>query len=402
MKLNNLYLGDCLDILKEYPDNCVDSIVTDPPYGIKIMNKRWDYKIPSVEIWEEILRVLKPGGHLLSFGGPRTYHRMVCNIEDAGFEIRDTLIWMYGSGFPKSLNISKAIDKKFGAERRVVGVYRTPDGSSVLSTYNNWQDKHIRNGTQERHVPLVTALSTEETKKWDGWGTALKPAYEPIVLARKPLSEKTIAENVLKWGVGGINIDECRVKYEKDGTLATNPSLRPSVKGGNGGHIIATEKESRYMVPHEQGRWPANILHNGGDEVLDLFEAFGNNKGQQGNVKGSESSECHSNVTSGPKGRMQFDKKDSTGSAARFFYCAKVSPKERGKYNNHPTVKPIALLKYLIKLITPKGGVVLDPFIGSGSTALSAIELGFDWIGVEKEEDTYNIAQRRIEEKKIK
>ena len=274
---------------------------------------------------------------------------------------------------------------------------------------------------------------------------------------RKPLSEKTIVENVLKWRVGGINIDECRIKYEEGGNLASNPSLRDFVKGGNGGHIISTEEESRRMTPHNKGRWPANIIlshspdckqvgyktvkSNGhyvnvdvgdrgiygdvgaGDVVgktkgavdkghikqeiveqwecsedcpFDLFEAFGNNKGQQADIKGTEPSRKTSNCYGEYKRQGKFKKRNDTGSAARFFYCAKASSKERGKGNTHPTVKPLALLRYLIKLITPKGGVILDPFIGSGSTAIAAQELGFNWIGVEKDEDSYCIAKKRI------
>lgn len=337
LELNKLYLGKCEEVLKGVSDNSIDSIVTDPPYGIRFMNKKWDYQIPSVEIWKEILRVLKPGGHLLAFGGTRTYHRTVCNIEDAGFEIRDQIQWIYGSGMPKSFNIGRGIDEVFGVH------------------------------------------------KWSGWGTALKPAYEPIVLARKPLSEKTIIKNVMRWGVGGINIDECRVKGPEPHHNYGRTSGEKSFMGK--GPVSVTPKS---------GRWPSNVIHDGSEEVLDLFEEFGTDKGQAGNVKGTEPSHCHKNDYSYRK-RTSFEKRDDSGSAARFYYCAKASPSERGSFNDHPTVKPITLLKYLITLITPKGGKVLDPFIGSGSTALAAIELGFDWIGIEEDEETYGIAEKRIE-----
>lgn len=344
LELNKLYFGDCIDILKNIEDNSISSVVTDPPYGIKFMGKKWDYQIPSVETWWEILRVLKPGGHMLSFGGTRTYHRLVCNIEDAGFEIRDAIFWVYGGGLPKSYNISKGIDKYYKVE------------------------------------------NTEESKWWDGWGTALKPAYEPIVLARKSLSEKTLVKNVLKWGVGALNIDECRVQGPEPHHNYGRTSGEKSFMGR--GPVSVTPIE---------GRFPANLIHDGSEEVLDLFEAFGN-RGAIVEVKGTEPSECHQNTYSGARkrGAIYYPKKDELGSAARFFYCAKASPKERGKGNTHPTVKPIALLKYLIKLITPKGGVVLDPFIGSGSTALAAGESGYYWLGIDKDKETFDIAQRRI------
>src|SRR5208283_5151130 len=207
--------GDCLLVMKNMKENSIDSIVTDPPYGLKFMSKEWDHGIPGIEFWKEALRVCKPGAHLLAFGGTRTHHRLMVAIEDAGWEIRDCLGWLYGSGFPKSLDVSKAIDKAVGAKREVIGLYKTPEGEQTLSTYNNWQDESLKNGTQERRVPEITSPTTDLAKQWQGWGTALKPAFEPIILARKPLGG-TVAENVKKWGTGALNIDYCRVNIVGD------------------------------------------------------------------------------------------------------------------------------------------------------------------------------------------
>lgn len=326
--------GDCLKKMKGLDDNTVDSIVTDPPYGIKFMAKKWDHNVPNVEIWQEALRVLKPGGHLLCACGTRTQHRMVVNIEDAGFEIRDVVTWMYGSGFPKSLNIGKAVDKLQGNDREVVGVdERFNEPSGIVN---------IGQGERKKILRKITKGNSE----WEGWGTALKPACEFFTLARKPLSEKTVAENVLKWGTGGINIDDCRVGSD---TIKTN---------GKGTHKNRTHcaKSKDYIGETHIGRFPANLIHDGSQEVLDLFP----------------------------------DKN------SRFFYCPKASKKDRGADNKHPTVKPTALMRYLCRLITPPNGVVLDPYMGSGSTGKAAIKEGFGFIGIEIDEDYHEIAKARI------
>ena len=288
--------------MKQLPDNSVDSIVTDPPYGISFMAKKWDYDVPKVEVWKEAMRVLKHGGHALIACGTRTQHRMVVNIEEAGFEIRDVVSWIYGSGFPKSLNIHK----------------------------------------KDERCP-------------DGWGTALKPACEFFTLCRKPLSEKTVAANVLKWGTGGINIDGCRV--------GDNPEYSyPNGAGGNSFSVGDKPDGNRTEpVKSTQGRFPANLIHDGSQQVIELFP------------------------------------ETNKGSAARFFYCPKASKKDRDEGNNHPTVKPTALMQYLCRLITPTGGVVLDPYMGSGSTGKAAVKEGFSFVGCELDEDYYKIATARIE-----
>jgi site-specific DNA-methyltransferase (adenine-specific) len=340
-----LHHGDCLDVLRGMPDASVDAVVTDPPYGLSFMGKRWDYDVPSVAIWSECLRVLKPGGHLLSFGGSRTYHRMAVNVEDAGFEIRDQVMWVYGSGFPKSHNVSKAIDKMAGAEREVVG--QVDVGPDITG------DNYGRSAPGHRKVADITAPATPAAKQWDGWGSALKPAHEPVVLARKPLGEKTLAANVLKHGTGAINVDGCRVGGDGGCAGATF---------GEGKEIYGNGLNGEFAKPVPGlGRFPANLIRDGSDEVVELFPGAGEK------------------------------------SAARFFYCAKASKRDRDEGNKHPTVKPTDLMAYLIRLVTPPGGVVLDPFAGSGSTGKAAIREGFQFIGIEREAEYIAIARARIE-----
>jgi len=398
-----ILLGNNLDLLKTLEDNSVDSIVTDPPYGLSFMNKKWDYDVPSVELWKECYRVLKHGGHVLSFGGTRTYHRMVVNIEDAGFEIRDQIMWLYGSGFPKSLNIGKAIDKIEGNEREVVGI------SDNTRDRNNHDYNSVGNfGSKE-------ILETKGNSEWEGWGTALKPANEPICLARKPLSEKSVAENVLKWGTGGINIDGCRVSH--------NEPIRPmkAQEGGNKVYGQAGRKEDTTELK-EDGRFPANvILDEEAGQILD--EQSGISK--SGDIKPYNQKNTNSYSGSMPIFRNVNHKGDK-GGASRFFYCAKASKKDRNEglksfeikrpderneigmgsfsekgiqpqQNFHPTVKPTDLMRYLCRLVTPKNGIVLDPYMGSGSTGKGAILEGFSFIGMELDEEYFNIAKARIE-----
>jgi len=385
-----LLLGDCLDKLKELKDNSVDSIVTDPPYGLSFMGKKWDYDVPSQEIWEDCYRVLKPGGHLLSFAGSRTYHRMAVRVEDAGFEIRDQIMWIYGSGFPKSLNIGKAVDKTRGVEGDVIGTRKVT--SSDIGQKSGWNPLNTDRGEYEYR---------EIMNEWKGWGTALKPAHEPIVMARKPLSEKTVVNNVLEWGIGGINIDASRVGTEKISAHHVGSSASETYSWNNG-----DKKESSKEYYTNEGRFPANIIFD--EEAGKILD------------------------------------EQSEGGASRFFYCPKTSKTDRNeglehledKYyaagnqakaelkrgntdfnankdkgreerhnhnqvgvskNNHPTVKPTDLMLYLIRLVTPKGGTTLDPFMGSGSTGKAAIRGGFDFVGIEREEEYMEIATARIQ-----
>ena len=414
----DLLLGDCLERMRELPDGCVDAIVTDPPYGLSFMGKKWDYDVPSTEIWAECLRVLKPGGHLLAFAGTRTQHRMAVRIEDAGFEIRDMIAWVYGSGFPKSLDVSKAIDKAAGVDREVVGQYFAPDGKP------RGIDKGIQGGSFgagcSNYVAekFVTAPATEAAKQWQGWGTALKPALEPITVARKPLIG-TVAENVLAHGTGALNIDGCRVGTE-DMSAQWDRTWNDN-SGELGQRYPQSGREAGKVVP--PGRWPANLIHDGDQMVLDLFPTCKPATSRTpSNVKGA---------TSFGAGNNLHIYKDATDSAARFFYCAKTSKKDRDeglegleevaspdfdqrpsgdfaarmnrerqpvlKRNTHPTVKPTDLMRYLCRLVTQPGGVVLDPFMGSGSTGKAAKREGFGFIGIERDEAYFDIAKRRID-----
>jgi len=333
MKLNTCYNEDCLITMKQMPDNFISAIITDPPYGISFMNKKWDYNIPSIEIWKECLRILKPGGHILVFCGTRTQHRMAVNIEDAGYEIRDIIAWVYGEGFPKSHNIGK------------------------------------------------------KNQDFKGYGSNLKPAMELITLARKPLTEKTIAKNCLKYGTGGLNINGCRVGNEiveqgrKNSKECKSNSFGKGLLGNEGGY--------------KQGRFPANFIHDGSQLVLNLFP---NVKGPWGKNSKDKKTENSIFNMGGVNSQNELRGKEQ-GSAARFFYCPKTSKKERTPVNNHPTVKPIKLLQYLIKLITPPNQfepIIYDPFAGSGSTLIAAKQLNINYIGSEINANYHNITNIRL------
>lgn len=394
---HQLYNADCRELLAMLPDNSVDSVVTDPPYHLTSVVKRfgganaapakhgtdglfarqsrgfmgqtWDGGDIAFrpELWAEVWRVLKPGGHLAAFSGTRTYHRMAVAIEDAGFEIRDQLAWCYGSGFPKSHDIPKAIDKALGAEggRGALRGRSAAGGGDVCTT-------GMRGGEYYDYVP-----ATAEATEWQGWGTALKPAWEPICFARKPLSEGTVADNVLRWGTGGLNIDGCRIHADD----VSGPRRR------HGGGVVGAG--TSYEMPDSRGalppgRFPANIVHDGSPDVI---EAFPREAGARAPVSGSEPSAAVANATN-PRG--------DAGSAARFFYCAKASKRDRGAGNMHPTVKPTDLMAWLCRLMTPRGGTVLDPFAGSGSTGKAAIREGFRFIGVEQSPEYFQIAAGRL------
>ena len=362
--------GDCLEKMRELGDGTIDSIVTDPPYGLSFMGKGWDYGVPGSEFWVEALRVAKPGTHLLAFGGTRTYRRLAVAIEDAGWEIRDCVMWVYGSGFPKSHNVSKGIDKASDFNGEVIGTEKIDIGI---------QGGSMHTGRKTNVVERKIRKPSPNASKWGGWGTALKPAYEPIIVARKPLTS-TVAENVLRHGTGAINVDGCRVGSDSEyhsGYHSEETKVQGQVYGW------ANSDKFLRCKPSAQGRWPANLIHDGGEEVVAGFP-----------------------------------------SAARFFYCAKASKADRDEgcegldnkewrnegaaiperknrpflpsKNNHPTVKPTALMRYLCRLVTPLSGIVLDPFMGSGSTGKAAMLEGFDFVGIEKEADYIKIAEARI------
>jgi len=359
----DLMLGDCRERMATLEPESVDSIVTDPPYGLSFMGKGWDHGVPGVQFWAEALRVAKPGAHLLAFGGTRTFHRLAVAIEDAGWEVRDCVMWVYGSGFPKSHNLSG---------------------------------------------------------EWSGWGTALKPAWEPVIVARKPLVG-TVAANVLKHGTGAINVDGCRVPHAEECRMMA-PSQK-NIDNPSDKYRQAGRREAVLELKPE-GRWPANVIHDGSEEVVALFPVA---KGQQGAVTGSEPSSKTQDIYGSFAGRQAAQPRGDNGSAARFFYCAKASRKDRNEgcealiekalnwssgtknpgsfqsegtkkaaKNHHPTVKPTELMRYLCRLVTPPGGVVLDPFMGSGSTGKAAVLEGFDFIGIELEPEYLKIAQARI------
>lgn len=361
LKINNVYHGNSLELLKQLDDNSIDSIVTDPPYELGFMGKSWDKTgiAYNIDLWKECLRVLKHGGHLLAFGGTRTYHRMTCAIEDAGFEIRDQIQWIYGSGMPKSVDISRKVDEKLGHKR---GKYDNP--------------------------------ITDEAKELKGYGTGIKPAHEPIVLARKPLSEKTVVDNVLKWGTGILNIDGCRIEYDmSDTNIATNPALRKTINGGNGGKILATETERRVVVPNETGRYPTNIIMDEeAGKLLDEQSGERPSGKSNGNAKVGESS----NGAIKPMRRGNLIPRNDTGGASRFFYCPKPKGKFRDDFNTHPTVKPLELMEYMVRLVTPENGIVLDPFAGSGTTLLACINMQMNYIGFELDQEYIDIINKRI------
>jgi DNA modification methylase len=457
--MTDLRHGDCLEVLRGMEADSVDAVVTDPPYGLSFMGKGWDYEVPTEDVWRECLRVLKPGGHLLAFAGTRTQHRMAVRIEDAGFEIRDMIAWVYGSGFPKSMDVSKAIDKMDAAEEqrarrfrftewvrstgiiaaqidvltgtRMGGHYLSPASQPAIMTREHleacrmflgdipeWVEREcdirsvesrnmaarevvgvqtltnlltgiVSAGRDERALieRKLTTPATDAARQWDGWGTALKPALEPITVARKPLVG-TVAANVLRHGTGAINVDRCRV-----GTVAPATTRGANALGRMNDDGWEPSDSGQRIDPHPAGRWPANLIHDGSDEVVGLFP---------NTTSGSRKAGRH--VVAGGQGRYgEFAEGDlpevigDSGSAARFFYCAKASKADRDAGNIHPTVKPTALMRYLCRLVTPPNGIVLDPFMGSGSTGKAAMLEGFRFVGIEREADYIEIARARIE-----
>jgi len=402
--------GDCLEVLPTLEADSVDSVVCDPPYGLGFMGKDWDHGVPGEHYWREVLRVAKPGAYLLAFGGTRTFHRLTCAIEDAGWQIRDCVMWLYGSGFPKSLDVSKAIDKAAGMEREVVGI--------GLHAAHRQSQPFGQGVTQEasRDTRNITAPATPEAQQWQGWGTALKPAWEPIIVARKPLIG-TVAENVLTHGTGGINVDGCRVEGMAPVTVQGQSARAGEVYG-------ADQRDQRVFEPHTSGRWPANLIHDGSEEVVAGFPVTVPSSSMLN--PGSERRSQFGQIVSSARTTGYTD----TGSAARFFYTAKASKADRDegcegmpsvacgtmeddnydiktgsgnsrdtqRRNHHPTVKPTALMRYLCRLVTPPKGIVLDPFMGSGSTGKAAILEDCCFIGIEIDPYYCEIARCRLEQ----
>jgi len=395
MIINKVVCGDAIIELRSFPKNSIDSIVTDPPAGISFMGKKWDDNKGSRDNWikwlseimTEAKRVLKPGGHALVWALPRTSHWTGFALENAGFEVRDIVHHLFGSGFPKSMDISKAIDKQAGAERMIESI-----------RWKRTANEKYGNGRGTNLQTLNTIPTTPEAKQWSGWGTALKPAVECWWLVRKPISEKTVAMNVVKWGTGGLNIDGCRVGTKEDmnpndfdDSKRSAPKFSGKYNNGNIGQYLNRVGN----VP--DGRFPANLIHDGSDEVLEGFAKAGVSKSIRA-PRGGTSPNPMSWGEERKDGEEIAGHNDS-GTPARFFYCAKPSKAERDaglSGNNHPTVKAQALMQYLIKLITPPGGIVLDPFAGSGSTLVAANKLGHPYIGIEIDPDYCKIAEKRL------
>lgn len=410
-KMFSIMPGDNRKSLKTFPDNSFDSCVTDPPYALVsivkrfgdanaapakgndaymrasagFMGKQWDTGecAMSVEFWAEVYRVLKPGAFLCAFGATRGYHRMACAIEDAGFEIRDSLAWLYGTGFPKSYDVSKGIDREAGTMRQVVGVRTFADGTKARATAGVSHDVY----GEYAGAPVVTAPATPEAAEWGGWGTALKPAFEPIVLARKPLSESTVAANVLRWRTGAINVDGCRVAaaigdYDHTGNSGIVDNC----------NVCGAFSHKNQAKPNDAGRFPANVVHDGSDEVVSAFPVTGGGgtPREKSPHKGSNWA-IDAERSSVPGGATSV----AVGSAARFFYSAKASKADRNG-SKHPTVKPIALMQWLCRLVTPPGGTVLDPFAGSGTTGAAALAEGFRVVLCERETEYVADIQRRL------
>lgn len=388
-----LHWGDCLDVLGGLPEASIDAVVTDPPYELAFMGKRWDATGVAFDpaTWAAVSRVVKPGGHVVAFGGSRTWHRLVCAIEDAGLEVRDTLAWLYGAGFPKSLNVSKAIDKAAGVEREVLGTRRKL-GLRGSATYA--QDA----GTQAHRGMIdldITAPATDEAARWQGWGTALKPAFEPIVLARKPLAG-TVAGNVLTYGTGALNIDACRIGDDGGtvGVLKRGLSKTAYGDGLSGGFGV--------RVPG-MGRWPANVVLDEAAAAM-LDEQSGASTSAAGPVtysqqRGRRGASATVDTGNG-RGRRDVVAQGfgDSGGASRFFYTAKADQGERPRVDGvaHPTVKPLDLMRWLVRLVTPPGGVVLDPFAGSGTTVEVCLAERFGCVAIEREADYLPLIRARI------
>ena len=382
MKLHN---EDCIEQMQKMINEGVqvDSVVTDPPYELGFMGKSWDSTGIAFqkETWELAFQLLKPGGHLLAFASSRTYHRIAVAVEDAGFEIRDQIMWLYGSGFPKSLNIGKAVDKKLGNKRKVIGEKIRGDvqkakqsGVTIAKADANKNNNDI--------VGYGTEILTKGNTEWEGWGTALKPAHEPVVMARKPV-EGTVAENVLKHGTGGINIDGCRIGTDEELGREQIEGPMPPKYGFNDNSM-----GNKFQEGNPQGRYPANVMHDGLEQEWTRYFYCPKVSKSERNRGLDDFEEKKTSSMSGRRDPHDMEKSKIDNDVTGRFVTKRK--------NVHPTVKPVELMKYLCRLVTPKGGTVLDPFMGSGSTGMAAKDEGFEFIGIEKEKEYFEIAEQRI------
>lgn len=412
-----VYLGDSASILPQLSD--IDALVADGPYGLSFMGKNWDYDVPKADFWRLCFDAMKPGAWLLNFYSSRTYHRGVCQIEDGGFDIRDQIMWVYGSGFPKSHDVSKAIDKTVGAKREIVGTIKQT-GYARLGGEHGVQNVYTTEFARTSDKP-----ATVEAEQWQGWGTALKPAHEPIVVARKPFKQ-SVARNVLQHGTGALNIDTCRVPTKE--TIHSS-AVRNDIRSGSfvGGKPAPPGVVKPYCQSAE-GRWPANFIHDGSEEIVAQFRDVRTGKGAKYQRSPNALYGERACEETGDESLNGGDK----GSAARFFYVPKPSRRERdeglddfakfirpwfqtangtsgkaspmgesmgqkiARANSHPTVKPVQLMRYLCRLVTPPNGVILDPFLGSGTTGVAAVKEGFHFIGIERDPEYFAIACARI------
>jgi DNA modification methylase len=429
-----LYHGDLRSVLPTLPESAVDFVVTDPPYGLSFMEAEWDHEVPGPEYWRAIARVCKPGALMLAFGGTRTYHRLACAIEDAGWEIRDDILrlcsqearlhdfwggltdvqrkqfadlvapgqvlaWLHGQGFPKAADVGKQIDKAAGAVREVVGDkldrpgYHLHEGKGN-GCFGGGKGLHAPGTDARLKAAQITAPATPEATRWTGWANALKPAWEPIILAMKPM-DGIMAHNALAYGVAGMNIDACRIglnpgyKYNADRNGTT-------FHGKQGERIKQTaEKKGSQFIESTKGRWPANLLLD--EATADQLDAQTGELTVTGKRTERSRIAVVQGTTWGTSNHRSCEYPGDSGGASRFFYCGKASKKERGPGNDHYTVKPLALMQYLLTLLsTPDGGVILDPFAGSGTTLLAAQRLGRRCIGVELTEHNCEIIKSRL------